>query len=363
MADCGGLLVIGLFLAALHAFFLQSAYSIGGRSEHPVIRNSIWEKNSVLKESSSRKLKGITANIGKPRLQVSQNANQGKGEDHFTKVQDAINAVPENNQNPVEIIVQPGIYREKVTIPANKPFITLSGLDAQNTVITWNDSAKSSNGTVYSATVTVYASDFTARNITIQNSYGSGNLKRHNQAVALSISGDRCAFFDCRFLAYQDTVLDNSGKHYFQNCYIEGAVDVICGSGKSIYKNCELHAIAIHYGAFTAQQRSSPSEDSGFVFLHCTLTGKGLMYLGRAWGRYSTVLFADTYMDNIIVPQGWDNWKDPAREKTVYVGQYQCDGPGAAESQRVAWSHAFTDPMQVAAFLNISYIDGGNWIT
>eukprot|EP00253_Pinus_taeda_P007511 PITA_07511 len=350
MIRCRGLFAIGLFLAALHVFFIQPAYYInGGISEQHLERNSNWEKDSELKRSSSRR-----AFV----LRVAKNGGQGQ----FPTVQEAINAVPVNNKNRVEIIVQPGTYREKVTIPAEKPFITLSGLDAKNTVITWNDSAKLCKGTYYSATVSVYASDFTARKITIQNSYGPGKLSPDDQAVAVRISGDRCAFYDCRFLGYQDTVLDESGKRYFQNCYIEGAIDVICGNGKSIYQSCELHAIPIDNGAFTAQKRSSPSEDSGFVFLHCKLTGKGLMYLGRAWGPYSTVLYAHTYMDDIIFPEGWDNWNDPGRDHTVYVGQYQCDGPGARENKRVAWSHAFTHEKQVAYYLSISYIDGDKWI-
>jgi len=31
-------------------------------------------------------------------------------------------------------------------------------------------------------------------------------------------------------------MLDESGRHYFRNCFIEGAVDVISGNGKSIYQ-------------------------------------------------------------------------------------------------------------------------------
>eukprot|EP00253_Pinus_taeda_P008730 PITA_08730 len=355
MANCRGLLAIGLFLAALHVFFIQPAYSINGAlSENHLVRNR--EKDSELKGSLSRKVKGCPAKAVKGSVLTVG----GKGQ--FPTVTEAIKAVPSNNKNPVEIFVQPGIYKEKVTIPAEKPFITLSGSDAQKTVIIWNDCAKSSGGTYYSATLSVYASDFTARNITIQNSYGPGNLTPDDQAVAVRISGDRCAFYDCRLLAYQDTVLDESGKHYFCNCYIEGAIDVICGNGKSIYERCKLHAIPIDNGAFTAQRRSSASEDSGFVFLHCKLTGKGLMYLGRAWGPYSTALYAYTYMDDIIFPQGWDNWNDSSRENTVYVGQFQCHGPGAAEGERVPWSHVFTDKKQIAQYLSISYIDGDKWI-
>ena len=58
------------------------------------------------------------------------------------------------------------------------------------------------------------------------------------------------------------------------------------------------------------------SEDSGFVFLQCKLTGNRLMYLGRPWGPYSTVVFANTYMDDILFPKGWEDWDgETAREK------------------------------------------------
>lgn len=252
--------------------------------------------------------------------------------------------------------------REKVTIPAQKPFITLIGSGAKNTIITWNDSAGSTGGTYQSATVNVLASDFTARQITIQNSYGPSKRSEGDQAVALKISGDRCAFYDCSFLGYQDTVLDDIGRHFFRNCFIEGAIDVICGSGKSIYENCELHAIPMNNGAFTAHKRSSPAEDSGFVFLQCKLTGKGLMHLGRAWGPYSTTLFANCYMDDIIFPEGWGNWNDPLRQKTVFYGQYQCYGPGARANKRVPWSHIFVDRTQIGQYLSLSYIDANTWI-
>lgn len=91
------------------------------------------------------------------------------------------------------------------------------------------------------------------------------------------------------------------------------------------------------------------------------LTGNGLMYLGRAWGRYSTVVYAYTYMADIIIPEGWYNWNDPAREKTVHYGQYQSYKPGARENKRVPWSHDMSST-EVASFFSISYIDGESWI-
>jgi pectin methylesterase-like acyl-CoA thioesterase len=63
-----------------------------------------------------------------------------------------------------------------VTISEDKPFITLRGSGAKSTVITWNASGKSSGGTYYSGTVSVLASDFIAKDITIEVRYFNGVL-------------------------------------------------------------------------------------------------------------------------------------------------------------------------------------------
>lgn len=78
-------------------------------------------------------------------------------------------------------------------------------------------------------------------------------------------------------------------------------------------QGCELHAVAQSYGAIAASQRSSPSDDSGFSFTDCKVTGSGLVYLGRAWGRYARVVYSFCQIDGIILPQGWDDWGDPSR--------------------------------------------------
>lgn len=65
----------------------------------------------------------------------------------------------------------------------------------------------------------------------MQNTYGSGA-----KAVALRVAGDRAAFYACRILSYQDTLLDESGRHFYSNCYIEGATDFVCGNAASLFK-------------------------------------------------------------------------------------------------------------------------------
>ncbi len=53
-------------------------------------------------------------------------------------VQEAINKVPTNNPKRFVIAIKPGVYREQIRIPANKPYISFIGSDAQQTVLTYS---------------------------------------------------------------------------------------------------------------------------------------------------------------------------------------------------------------------------------
>ncbi|KAL4196227.1 hypothetical protein AMTRI_Chr04g182250 [Amborella trichopoda] len=274
------------------------------------------------------------------------------GQGDFINVQDAINAVPCNNSNLVFILISPGQYREKVMV--NRPLVILSGSGAGESVITWNDSADSSGGTFNSATLTIEAPDFVARRLTIRNTYGAGS-----QAVAVKVSEDRAAFYGCKFFAYQDTLLDDKGRHYYNNCYIQGATDFICGNGLSLFENCHLHSVSMTKGAVTAQKRASEDDNTGFSFVNCVVSGIGKAILGRAWGAFSRVVYANTYMSDAILPYGWDDWDHSS--STVYYGEYQCYGPGSNLSGRVPWSYNLST-VEAAPFLTQTMIDGQDWI-
>ncbi len=61
------------------------------------------------------------------------------------------------------------------------------------------------------------------------------------QALAINIYADRAIFLNCRFLGWQDTVMTNRNRQYFQDCYIAGHVDFIFGAATVYFKNCEIH--------------------------------------------------------------------------------------------------------------------------
>ncbi|XP_057416702.1 probable pectinesterase 53 [Lotus japonicus] len=315
-------------------------------------------KHSVFRTAKNKLFPSHTLHVSK---------NHGKG--GFSSIQAAIDSLPFINIVRVVIKVHAGVYTEKVNIPPLKSFITIQGAGADKTIVQWGDTAQTPGGpkgqalgTYGSATFAVNSQYFIAKNITFKNTTpvpAPGAVGK--QAVALRISADNAGFLGCKFLGAQDTLYDQVGRHYYKDCYIEGSVDFIFGNALSLFEGCHVHAIAQKAGALTAQGRNSLLEDTGFSFVHCKVTGSGALYLGRAWGPFSRVVFAYTYMDNIIIPKGWYNWGDPNREMTVFYGQYKCSGPGASFAGRVSWSRELTDE-EAKPFISLSYIDGSEWI-
>ncbi|XP_042060483.1 probable pectinesterase 53 isoform X1 [Salvia splendens] len=185
--------------------------------------------------------------------------------------------------------------------------------------------------------------------------------RRGEQAAALRISGTKPAFYNCSFYGSQDTLYDHKGLHYFSNCFIQGSVHFIFGYGTSLYENCYLNSVTKKVASVTAQKRSDSSMASGFSFKNCTVTGTGSIYLGRAWGDYSRVVFSYTFLDKIVLPQGWSDWGNTSRHQKVYYGEYKCTGVGANVTGRVAWARVLTDD-EAMPFIGTYYIDGDSWL-
>lgn len=270
-------------------------------------------------------------------------AADGSGD--FKSIQQAVDHVPDNNTRRVVIQIKPGRYEEQIRVPATKRFITFRGEDASKTVITYKLSAQQAGNTRLAFTVFVNADDFRAENITFENTFGTGS-----QAVALFVDAERAEFHNCRFLAWQDTLFVNGSRHYFKDCYIEGHVDFIFGTASAVFENCSIHSKGAGY--VTAHYRTSNEENTGFVFLRSRLTGQDTgrgVFLGRPWRPYARVVFIECWLDSHIRPEGWDNWRDPAREKTAWFAEYKSKGPGANPAARVTWSKQLT-ASEAAAF-------------
>jgi len=249
----------------------------------------------------------------------------------YRTVQAAINAVPANNSKAVTITIKPGTYREIVTVPANKPYITLQGLGstAAGTVIVDNHSNAGGYGTGGSATVFVYGHDFTAKNLTMSNDYGVGS-----QAVAANVTAQRAVFSGVRFLGDQDTLLVNDGaRAYFPNDYIEGTVDFIFGGGTAVFNACSIYEKRSVGGPVTAA-RTPATQAYGFLIYKSTVTGatNATTQLGRPWGQSAQVLYRESSLSSTIATgQPWINMSTNVWSKARF-DEYKDTGPGATHN-------------------------------
>lgn len=271
-------------------------------------------------------------------------AKDGSGD--FLTVQEAIDAAPDYcKQDETTIYIKDGIYSEKVTIPTNKQKLHLIGQSAEKTVISWSDYAKKTGPTGYemgtsaTSTVFLYADDFLAENITIENAAGEG--KDIAQACAITVDADRVAFINCRFIANQDTIYTygKGQRQYYRGCWIEGTTDFIFGASTCWFEDCTILSKKNSY--ITAASTPEGAE-FGYVFNRCRLIHDEnalKVYLGRPWRPFARTVFIDCEMGDHILPEGWHNWNKPYAEKTTFYAEYGSRGEGAAPaSERVRWS-------------------------
>ncbi|VVB15215.1 unnamed protein product [Arabis nemorensis] len=292
---------------------------------------------------------------------------------NFRTVQAAIDSVGEENSLWIKIRVKRGVYMEKVTIPSTKPCIIVEGEGQRVTTIAYDGHAAID----VSSTFTSHPSHIVVRHITIMNTYNrlsigttpNGMSSEIKQAVAVTVYGDKSAFYNCDFLGLQDTLWDVEGRHHFKDCYIEGAIDFIFGSGQSIYEDCQINATAgvlaskLTSGYITAQARKGVFDPSGFVFLRGSVSGNLKVYLGRAYGPFSRVIFIHTNLGSVVIPEGWYSWHFGGHEWNFTYAEVECKGEGADISGRVPWIDKLQSLTTKQRFSTSNFIDQDGWIS
>ena len=265
------------------------------------------------------------------------------GSGQFKSVQAAIMSVPSGSAiDPVIIHIKPGVYHELVYVQREKSYFRLIGENPTNTILTFGLYASMTNldgkplGTFKTPSTTIDADNFTAENITFANSAGP-----IGQALAIRVDGDRAAFRNCRFLGWQDTILINRGRQYFDNCYIEGHVDFIFGAATAWFEKCHIHCLRDGYISAASTPQDAPY---GYVFSHCTIDGgPGVKtVLGRPWRLYANVIYLNCEMSDVVRTNGWFDWGKPQAHKTTHYAEFNSTGPGANQTNRVDWSMQLT---------------------
>lgn len=267
------------------------------------------------------------------------------GSGQYKSVQEAISAAPMRTDPATPrwvIFVRAGTYNERIYVQRERGNIHVIGEDRDRTIIACNLNANLPGpdgkiiGTFRTPTLQVDGDGMLWENLTIANTAGPVG-----QALALRADGDRLEFRRCRFLGWQDTLLVNRGRHYFEHCYIEGHVDFIFGGATAYFDRCHIHALRDGY--LTAA--STPKDTAhGYVFADCRITGADGVktYLGRPWRSFARTVFLRTEMSAAVRPEGWHNWGKPDAEQTTFYAEFGSTGPGANEAARVKWARPLT---------------------
>ena len=271
---------------------------------------------------------------------------------------------PDGTPGRVFIEIQPGTYHERVIITQNHNNITFLGMGAkpEDVVITNSLNAKTAGGTFFTQTVEINGTGFQADNITFENAAGNTG-----QAVAVANRGDRSIFKRCRFLGHQDTLFADYGRQYYVDSYIEGGVDYIFGNAAAVFDRVELNSNGP--GAISAQSRTSASQATGYVILNSRVTSsfqitqstggpqRNSFFLGRPWRPYARTVYIHTELPANLDPAGWNNWSNPANEKTAFYAEFGNTGPGSGTASRAPWSHQLT-PAEAKAYLPANFLRG-----
>jgi len=250
-------------------------------------------------------------------------------------VAEAIAAVPADNPAEKVILLQPGAFFGHTVL--DKPHVTLRG-SGPDSVLTydWGQAMPGPDGEpvgwqgATTLRVTAAAHDTLLENLTIENTYGRGM-----QAQALTVEADRVVARRCRILGWQDTIRLESGRQFFDRCYLSGHVDFIYGAATAWFDHCEIFIRDQGYIAAPA----TPPGRVGFVFADCRVTstyGNPPVYLGRPWHLSPSATFVRCELGACVRPEGWKEWN--VKPPEVRFAEYQCTGPGAATDQRVAWA-------------------------
>lgn len=302
---------------------------------------------------------------------------------NFDTVNEAIAFIPEDNTEEVIVHIAPGTYREVIEI--KKPFVTLLGEKAPDTILVYGNYAYEimedgrKRGTFRSYSVFIDTHDFTARNITFQNDGGMGY--KVGQTVALYVDGDKCAFYDCRLISSQDTLFTGplpekefqpggftgpkefapriNGRHYYKNCYIHGDVDFIFGSATAYFETCEFFSqktddkpvattrktpVPLPIFGYVTAASTPEGQKYGYIIDRCKFTSNcppATVYIGRPWRQFAHTVLLNCELGEHIRPSGWHDWGKP--HETIRYEEYKSFGPGATPDKRAPFSRQLTD--------------------
>ncbi|WCJ26905.1 Plant invertase/pectin methylesterase inhibitor superfamily [Euphorbia peplus] len=311
--------------------------------------------------------------LATPSLKIKADvvvAKDGSGD--FETIGKAMKKIPENNNKTFVVHVKKGTYDEYLVFNQTMTKVLLVGDGFNETRITGNKSFADGINTFHTATVVVHGENFMAKNIGFENTAGA----MKHAAVALRVSADYAIFSNCSMDGYQHTLHAHAKRQFYRDCTISGTVDIIAGDAKAVFQNCTFlirKPLQDQMCTLTAQNRKIKREPTAIVIHNSTITAHPELvpfkknvnvFLGRPAKEYSRTVVMQSYIDDVIHPQGWTAWSGNFGQKTCWFAEYNNTGPGAKMDQRVKWDGVKTNITEAIAteFSTEKFLHPTSWI-
>ncbi len=157
-----------------------------------------------------------------------------------TSIQAALNAIPQEHDRQVTVVVRNGLYAEKVFI--TKSNIIFIGEDRDSTRIVfpelrenWNRSHCGSDWGAGVVNIDTGVTDITIANLTVYNNFGSLHNAYNKHQFAIRGAGTRIMLLHCAVISDGGDALSlwnkENGMYYHADCTFEGWVDFVCPRG------------------------------------------------------------------------------------------------------------------------------------
>ncbi|KAK7333019.1 hypothetical protein VNO80_29779 [Phaseolus coccineus] len=309
---------------------------------------------------------------GRKRMAHVVVAKDGSG--NFTTINEALKHVPMKNLRPFIIYVKEGVYDEYVEVSRNMTHVVMIGDGGKKSRITGSKNFIDGVGTYKTASAAIIGDFFVAIGMGFENTAGA---EKH-QAVALRVQSDRSIFYKCRMDGYQDTLYAHAMRQFYRDCIISGTIDFVFGDAVAVLQNCTFvvrKPMANQQCIVTAQGRKERNQPSGIIIHGGSIVSDpsyypvrfdNKAYLARPWKNFSRTIIMDSYIDDLITPDGYMPWQTVeglSGMDTCFYSEINNHGPGADKSKRVKWEGIKSLSKDVATtFLPSPFFHGDDWI-
>ncbi|XP_065853905.1 probable pectinesterase/pectinesterase inhibitor 21 [Euphorbia lathyris] len=297
-------------------------------------------------------------------------AKDGSGD--FKTIKKAMNKIPDHSNKTFVMYVKKGTYNEYLEFNHTMTKVLLIGDGFNETRITGNKSFTDGINAYHSPTVVIGGENFMAKNIGFENTAGASE----HEAVALRVTADFAIFFNCSMEGYQHTLYAHAKRQFYRDCTISGTVDIVSGDAKAMFQNCTFlirKPLQDQICVLTKQTRKVKREPTAIVIHNSTITAHPDLvpfkqhvnvFFGRPAKEYSRTVVMESFIDDVIHPQGWTTWMGSFGQKSCWFAEYNNYGPGAQQNERVKWEGVKTNIKreQATEFSSEKFLHPDSWI-